>query len=68
MSMWLPDESDNPGDDLHCHQLGATDPEWLVRGPVLKQAYAQLYSMEQCRQWINPDWLTDRMLCAGNQR
>ena len=48
--------------------MGATDPELMVRGPVLKQAYAQLYSMEQCRQWINPDWLTDRMLCAGNQR
>ena len=70
----FPEESDNLEEtfppEMTCIVTGwgATDPEWLVRGPVLKQSYAQLYSMEQCRQWIDPDWLTDRMLCAGNQR
>ena len=44
---------------------GSIDPEGAVWGPVLKQDYAQLYSMEQCGQLENPDWLTDRMLCAG---
>ena len=44
---------------------GSIDPEGTVWGPVLKQDYAQLYSMEQCGQLENPDWLTDRMLCAG---
>ena len=34
-------------------------------GPVLKQDYAQLYSMEQCREAEGQDWITDRMLCAG---
>ena len=69
----FPEESDNLEEtfppEMTCIVTGwgATDPEWLVRGPVLKQSYAQLYSMEQCRQWIDPDWLTDRMLCAGNQ-
>ena len=44
---------------------GSVDPEGSVRGPVLKQDYAQLYSIEQCRELESPDWLTDRMLCAG---
>ena len=44
---------------------GSIDPEGAVWGPVLKQDYAQLYSMEQCRQLESSDWVTDRMLCAG---
>ena len=30
----------------------------VVKRPVLKKDYAQLYSMEQCRQLENPDLLT----------
>ena len=67
----FPDKSDNLEDtfppEMTCVVTGwgATDPEWTVRGPVLRQALAQLYSLEQCGQWVDPDWLTDRMLCAG---
>ena len=47
---------------------GSIDPEGSVWGPVLKQDYAQLYSNQECGEVMGqPDWITDRMLCAGKQ-
>lgn len=47
---------------------GSIDPEGEVWGPVLKQDYAQLYSNQECGEVMGqPDWITDRMLCAGEE-
>ena len=45
---------------------GSIDPEGTVWGPTLKQDYAQLYSNQECGEVMHhPDWITDRMICAG---
>ena len=47
---------------------GSIDPAGSVWGPVLKQDYAQLYGNQECGEAMGqPDWITDRMLCAGKQ-
>jgi len=45
---------------------GTINPEGTESGPVLKQDYAQLYSNHECGKVMgHPDWITDRMICAG---
>ena len=49
---------------------GSVNPEGTVYSQVLKQAYSQLYSLDECKELYSQFDVpvTDRMLCAGISR
>ncbi|XP_023328925.1 transmembrane protease serine 9 [Eurytemora carolleeae] len=54
-----------PGQVCIISGWGSINPEGNIWGPTLKQEYAQLWTNQECGEAYQPEWVTDRMVCAG---